>query len=100
MSDIEKLSAKNQTCSKWENGVCPLVCKISVIISSVFLELSGQVDLIYANYTLSKSNNVSNSIVTGEYCVYPAVQWDFQVKHLLCKMYLTLPKSLYLADLQ
>lgn len=77
---------------KWENGVCPLVCEISVIISSVFLELCGQVDLIYANYMLSKPNPVSNSIVTGVYSVYPAVQWDFQVKHK--------PKSLYLAALQ
>lgn len=41
---------------------------------------------------LSKPNNVSNSIVTGEYCVYPAVQWDLRVKRK--------PKSLYLADLQ
>lgn len=63
-----------------------------VITASVFLELSEQVDLIYANYMLSKPNNVSNSILTREYCVYPAVQWDFQEEHK--------PKSLYLADLQ
>lgn len=58
----------------------------------MFLELSGQVDLIYANYMLSKPDSVSNSVVAGEYCAYPAVQWDFQIKHKA--------KSLYLADLQ
>lgn len=65
--------------------------EISAIIYLVFLELGGQVDLIYALYLPRQPNSLSNAIVLGNIlCIQ--LGWDFQAK---CK-----PASLCLAVLQ